>query len=83
MENHIVPERLKHIEENIILNELSSLYEKRKPNLKVKDPKSVFGKVIKVILGSDSTLEERFYVQHIWNQSNKVNYFKHYKITQY
>lgn len=47
---------------------------KRRPkNLKVADPKSIFGTVAKELTKrNDSTLEERTYLNLIWNHSIKV-----------
>lgn len=67
-----IPDSIKTVKLETILQCFTNTYT-RKSNLKVYDPKSIFGNVSKQLTKrNDSTLLERKYLHALWHKSIKV-----------
>lgn len=76
MESFIIPDSLKSFSSEFIAQCFEQNINKRPQNLKVTDPKSIFGKVATELTKQKvSTLEERKYLNLLWTHSIKVTYF--------
>lgn len=68
----LTPDRLQQIRLEKILHELGLELAKQRPNLRVTDPKSVYGKAYKTLTKYDSTVSERRYLCALWKEHTKV-----------
>lgn len=73
MESNIkIPDSLKSVSVDTI-SECFRNCSSHKQNRKVKNPKSIYGKVATQLTHrTDSTFEERNYLLHVWKNCNKV-----------
>lgn len=68
-----IPDSLK----SVSIDQIATCFQKfgsRQQNLQVKNPKSIYGKVAcEITQRAESTFEERYYLNLIWKNCNKVN----------